>query len=117
MQPSNITDPRVIAISKRVVQSAKDTFKDKLDKVYLFGSYARGDYNSDSDIDFLIVAKTSQEEACAKHLEVRKNIPGIDLEFDLLVSCSVTSSDIFNQYMNALPFYTNVIKEGVVVND
>ena len=117
MQKNSITDPRVIAISQRILQAAKDTFKDKLDKVYLFGSYARGDYDSESDIDFLIIADTSNEEACAKHMEVRNKMPGIDLEFDLLVSCSVTSSELFNHYIDALPFYSNVVKEGVDLSD
>ena len=37
---------------KKVVQ---DYFKDKpVKKVYLFGSYARGDANTDSDVDLII---------------------------------------------------------------
>ena len=28
-----------------------------VDKAYVFGSYARGDYNENSDIDIIIVAK------------------------------------------------------------
>ena len=110
-------DPRINEISKRVVQAAKDTFTDRLDRVYLYGSYARSDYDNESDIDFLIIVDTSQEEACAKHTEVRNHMPGIDLEFDILVSCCVTSSEVFNQFVNDLPFYSNVIKEGIIVND
>ena len=116
MQTNQITDPRIISISQRVVQAAKDTFKDQLDKVYLYGSYARGDYDHESDIDFLIIANISQEEACAKHIEVRNKMPGIELEFDLLVSCCVTSSELFYQYIDDLPFYSNVAKEGVVLS-
>ena len=116
MQNSNITDPRINEISKRVVQAARDTFKEKLDRVYLFGSYARGNYDNESDIDFLIVADTTQEDACAKHAEVRKHMPGIDLEFDLLVSCCITSSEVFRQYMDDLPFYQNVVKDGIILN-
>ena len=117
MNNNIITDSRVNEISKRVVQAAKNTFMDRLDKVYLYGSYARGDYDNESDIDFLIVVDTSQEEACAKHIEVRSHMPGIDLEFDILVSCCVTSSEVFNQYVNDLPFYSNVVKEGIIIND
>ncbi|MCL2045261.1 MAG: nucleotidyltransferase domain-containing protein [Oscillospiraceae bacterium] len=117
MDNNIITDPCVYDISKRVVQAAKDTFMDKLDKVYLYGSYARGDYDYESDINFMIIVDTSQEEACAKHTEVRSHMPGIDLEFDILVSCCVTSSEVFNQYVNDLPFYSNVVREGIVVND
>ena len=116
MRTNDIKDPRIIAVSERVIQAARETFKDKLDKVYLFGSYARGDYDNESDIDFLIIADTSHEEACAKHNEIRDKMPGIDLEFDILVSCCVTSSNMFNKYIDSLPFYVNVVNEGVNIS-
>ena len=75
MKTNNFLDQRIIEISQKVVQAAQETINDTLVKVYLFGSYARGDYNSESDIDFLIIANVSQEEACAKHMELRKKCP------------------------------------------
>ena len=33
----------------------KEKFKDKIEEIIVFGSYARGDFNEDSDIDILIV--------------------------------------------------------------
>jgi predicted nucleotidyltransferase len=50
VQTNNITDPRVIAISQRVVQAIRDTLDDKLEKVILYGSYARGDYYSEKKL-------------------------------------------------------------------
>ena len=117
MQTNNITDPRVIEISRRVVQAAKDTFGDKLDKVILYGSYARGDYDSESDIDFLVLADVPQEEAASWRSKVRDRIPYIDLEFDLLVSLRVTGKTVFEQCVGFLPFYKNVSIEGVLISD
>ena len=117
MQKREITEPRVKAVSQRVVEAAKDTLGDKLDKVILYGSYVRGDYDRDSDIDFFILADVTQEEASIKRSDIRNQIPDIDLEFDLLVSLHVTGSEIFNKFIDTLPFYTNVVREGVVLND
>ena len=39
--------PRINEITQKVLKAAKDTLGDKLDKVILFGSYARGDYDSE----------------------------------------------------------------------
>ena len=111
-----ITDPRISEISQKVLQAAKDTLGDKLDKVILYGSYARGDYNSESDIDFFISARVPQHEANKWRNDIRKKIPGLGLEYDILVSLKVTDVVIFNQYLNVLPFYSNVINEGVVLN-
>jgi predicted nucleotidyltransferase len=44
-------------------QAMKDIYSDRLDKVILYGSYARGDSTEDSDIDFLVVLKDKQISA------------------------------------------------------
>ena len=116
MRINNITDPRVIAISQRVVQAAKDTLGDKLDKVILYGSYARGDYDQESDIDFFILADVPQEEAGDRRSDIRDSIPFIDLEFDITVSLHVTGKAVFDKYINTLPYYINVVREGVILN-
>jgi len=40
-------------ITGRVCTAAKEVLGDKLEKVLLFGSYARGDYDEYSDVDIL----------------------------------------------------------------
>ena len=115
MPINETTDPRISAISQRVVQAAKDTLGDKLDKVILYGSYARGDYDHESDIDFFILADVSQEEAGDRRSDIRDNIPFIDLEFDITVSLHVTGKAVFDKFIDSLPFYMNVVREGVVL--
>ena len=117
MQINNLTDPRVMAISQKVMQAARDTLGDKLEKVILYGSYARGDYNQESDIDFFILADVPQEEAGDRRGDIRKRIPGIDLDYDITVSLHVTGKEMFYKFINTLPFYMNVVREGVVLND
>jgi len=60
VQTNNLADPRVVAISQKVMQAARDTLGDKLEKVIIYGSYARGDYDHESDIDFFILADVPQ---------------------------------------------------------
>ena len=117
MQANNITDPKINAVSQRVVQAAKEALGDKLDKVILYGSYARGDYDNESDIDFFILADIPQEEVISWQDRVFDSIPNIDLEFDILVSLCVTGKTTFEQCIGFLPFYRNVLNEGVLVND
>ena len=40
-------------ITAKIVKAAKDSLGDVLDKVILYGSYARGDYDEGSDIDIM----------------------------------------------------------------
>jgi len=50
-------------ITGRVCAAAKEVLGDKLEKVLLFGSYARGDYDEYSDIDIFVLADIRLEGA------------------------------------------------------
>ena len=117
MRVNNITDPRIIKISQRVVQAANDVLGDKLEKVILYGSYARGDYDHESDIDFFILADVPQEEAGTWQNKIHDCIPYIDLEFDILVTVHVTGKTIFTKFADTLPYYMNVIREGIILSE
>lgn len=112
-----MTHTCINTLSSKVLKAAKDTLGDTLDRVILFGSYARGDFDNESDIDFLIIAHVSQEEAGARRGDIRKCLPGIDLEYDIPVCLHVTGSETFNRFQNVLPFYQNVLREGVLLSD
>ena len=103
-------------ITDSVVQAAKDSLGDKLDRVILYGSYARGDYNRESDIDVMILADIQAEDRASERRKIRRLLNRIDLEHDVLLSLSVNDSATFNNYANDLPFYMNVLKDGVVLS-
>lgn len=58
---------------KKVVQ---DYFKDKpVKKVYLFGSYARGDANADSDVDLIVdIDDTNQRMSLFDFIKLQMGI-------------------------------------------
>ena len=112
-----MTQQKLTTLTQKVIIAAKDTLGDKLDTVVLFGSYARGDYDSESDIDFFILGDIPQEEASQWRRNIRKRLTLIDLEYDITVSLHVTASSIFNQYSNTLPYYMNIVREGVRLVD
>ncbi|MFN0014530.1 MAG: nucleotidyltransferase domain-containing protein [Saprospiraceae bacterium] len=45
------------AIAQAVKAELQRLYGDRLAKVILYGSYARGDFHEESDIDFLVVLK------------------------------------------------------------
>ena len=115
MDQKNFTDHRLRELCGKVTKAAKDTLGDKLHKVILYGSYARGDYESDSDIDFKVLADVPQEEVCLWDSRIYEHLSGIDLDYDILVSVSVTNRDLFDGCINILPYYMNINNEGVVL--
>ena len=46
----------------QIVSYSKDLFGDKFRNVILYGSYARGDYDEESDIDIMIMVDMDREE-------------------------------------------------------
>jgi predicted nucleotidyltransferase len=54
------------------------------DKIYLFGSYANGQANDDSDIDLLVVKDTS-EPKYKRSIELQRLLIGSKLPVDILV--------------------------------
>ena len=116
MANTNLIDPRINEVTQKVLNAAKDTLGDRLEKVILFGSYARGDFDSESDIDFFVLADVPHEEANNWRKNIDNRIPDIWFDYDLLVCIHVTSKAMFDRYYPILPFYQNVIKEGVELN-
>ena len=87
-----------------------------LKQVILYGSYARGDYTEDSDIDIMVLTTLTDKEIEQIETEI------YDLAFDFLMDYGVDINVViknekqFNYWLGALPFYDNVQKEGVVLN-
>ena len=108
-------DNRIHDIVLKFSQQVKKLLGQKLDKVILYGSYARGDYNEHSDIDIMILTTLTDEE-------IKKTEPMLfDLAFDFQmdyggdISVVVKNKDQFEYWLGALPFYNNVKKESIVL--
>ena len=101
------------------VKDVNEILKNRVKKIILYGSYARGDYNKSSDIDIMILTDLTDDEI----IEYRDKILDIayDIEeannFDIWLSPLVKNIDRFNYWLEAKPFYMNVQKEGVVLSE
>lgn len=97
-------------------KEAKKIIGSDLKKVIVYGSYARGDYNENSDIDIMIL--TSQEEEAIKAAEYKLYDVAFDflMEYGVDISVIVKNESHFQYWLGALPFYDNVEKEGVVID-
>lgn len=86
--------------------------QDKIDAI-LFGSYARGDADPDSDIDILFLVDASRQEISACNWQIGDLAADFLLEHGIMVSPIVENRDYFSANSNVLPFYRNIVHEGV----
>ena len=102
---------------KEYVERVKEIYQDNLYQIILFGSYAKGNYGRESDIDIMILLNMD-EEGVIKH---RHDTSGISYDFqvehDMDINPIVQSKDSFFQRINQHPFYKNVNAEGVTLYD
>lgn len=102
-------------VLKAVYQKSAETFGEKLDAVILFGSYARGDYDEESDIDIMVRVKLDKE-ALAKHQwDISVFSSRLGLEHGVVISIHLQDYDSFATYQQDMPFFQNVIKDGVQI--
>lgn len=87
----------------------------KLSKVILYGSYARGDYQKNSDIDIMILTTLSDQEIEKVETDIFDLAFDFELQYAVDISVIVKNEEHFNYWLGALPFYDNVKKEGVIV--
>ena len=106
-------------ILEEFIEGAKNILGNRMKKIILYGSYARGDYKKDSDIDIMILTDLNDEEISEyrdKIWEFAQNIE-FDNNFDISLSPLIKNMDKFNYWLEALPFYINVQNEGVVLSE
>lgn len=100
-------------ITDTIAKKAKSVFNNELEAVFLYGSYARGDETDESDIDILILVDKSKEELSAYKKIFTDLTSELGLDYDTLITATLKDKETFNRYLHAVPFYNNVIKEGI----
>ena len=102
-------------ITDRVVREVRENFEDKLDKVILYGSYARGDYAEESDIDIMALVDVPSEDANIFDMQFTRFTNRLGMEYDLVVSLLIKDCETFYKFLPADPFYQNIIRDGVTL--
>jgi predicted nucleotidyltransferase len=97
----------------RFIELAKQAYKNRLEKVILFGSYARETQIETSDIDLLIVLTDNVVKFGRESRMLSSIVTKIAVENGVWVSPKPTS---LSKYLHSpLPLLQNIKEEGIVV--
>lgn len=78
-----------------------------------------GDFNKSSDIDIMILTDLTDNEI----VEYRKRVSNLayniewEYDFDIYLSPLIRNINKFNDWIDVLPLYMNIQKEGVVLSE
>ena len=100
-----------LEILEKACHACEKLFPEGIHDAYLYGSYARGDFDEESDVDILLAVNV--QEPGEYHAPLAEITSNLGLEYDRLISVVIVPLWRFVQYAEVLPFYRNVLKEGV----
>lgn len=92
--------------------SFKTLYGERLSRIVLYGSQARGDVDEESDIDVLVVLKGSVSP-CEEIKRTLDIVADISLDHDVVIACVFISE---KQYENEKsPLLLNIKREGILI--
>lgn len=83
--------------------------------IILYGSYARGDYNNNSDVDIMILVDLPETEIKKIENDVYDVAFEIEINTGINISPVIKNRAQFEYWVDTLPYYRNVRDEGITI--
>ena len=93
---------------KQYVELLSKIYGEHLKTVILYGSYARGDYTENSDIDIMVLLDLSDIDIKKYRHELSGMTYDFNMDYDLDIKPIVKNKEHFNKWVDVYPFYTNI---------
>ena len=103
----------MVNVVKAIVTAVKKIYGNHLKQVILYGSYARGDYTKDSDVDIMLLVDLDETELDTFSDALSELGFEYNVEHDIWMMPIVKNKKSFLRWSEAYPFYKNVKTEGI----
>ncbi len=108
-----VLNPEIENLAVEFKQRLIELYGSRFNKLILFGSYARGYFREDSDVDFMVVLNDEKVAGGREVGYLSPSVSKLSLRYDKLVSILPTNYIRLNE--SVLPFYKTVRKEGIKI--
>ncbi len=110
-----LTRTDALHIAAELAEQAKAVLQNKLDAVIVFGSYARNDFDAESDLDIMVRILCPADQLDEYERFFARLASRLSLRYDVTVSVIVKDKRTFSAFKSVLPFYQNVEREGIKI--
>ena len=100
---------------EQYVAEIKKIYGSHVREIILYGSYARGDFKLDSDVDIMILLDMSDLELKSYSRALSYMTYDFNMDNELDIKPIAKSQAHFEKWVDNYPFYANIQKEGVVL--
>ena len=98
---------------ERYIEELRKIYGNHLKQIILYGSYARGDYRDDSDIDLMVLVDLPEEETDRYSDELSEVGFEYNVSYGIWIMPVVKNKNHFQYWCDAYPFYNNVINDQI----
>ncbi len=85
----------------------------KIDRIVLYGSYARGEQDPGSDVDIAVLLKTPA--SLSENKAMYECVSAHELNCGVVLSVVHIDKKQYSDWISTIPFYKNIEKEGIVL--
>jgi len=110
-----MSDKELKQLLEELQKELKLLLKDKLNKIILYGSYANNTFDEESDVDIMVLTKLTETELKKIDNRVNELAVELSLKYDVVVSLFLKPANEFYKYSNVIPFYKNVLEQGITL--
>lgn len=96
-----------------MVEAYRSVFGNSMVQIILYGSYARGDFTDESDLNLAAIVIGHRRELQQKLRRIWDISSDLELEYGILISPTVIPYDEYVEYKKDVPYYRNISREGV----
>lgn len=103
------------SVMQKYVSSIRKIYGTHLRQVILYGSYARGDYNAESDVDIMILVDLSDMDIKEYRHQLTDLTFDFNMDYDLDIKPIAKSEAHYHKWVESYPFYANINRDGVTL--